>query len=143
MTLSDLAEQVAAWEHEKSVDEVTSSERKRTYTSLQQTHLPAMEEAGIIEWDDDIELRPAAERLKVYMDIVPEESVSWGVYYLWLSLIGGVVLAFAWFDLVPVPAPDILWAGLVVASFAVSAAVHVYRNRQTRLGRTERPPELD
>jgi len=76
------------------------------------------------------------------MDIVPEESVSWGVYYLWLSLIGGVVLAFAWFDLVSMPVPDILWGGLVVVAFALSAAVHVYRNRQTKLGRSERPPEL-
>lgn len=143
VTLSDLAEQVAAWEQDKSLDEITSNERKRTYTSLQQTHLPAMEEAGIIEWDDDIELTPAAERLNVYMDVVPEESVPWGVYYLWLSAIGGVVLAFAWFDLVPVPAPDIVWAGLVVAAFAVSAAVHVFRNRQTKLGRAQRPPELE
>jgi hypothetical protein len=143
VTLSDLAEQVAAWEQEKPVEEVTSSERKRTYTSLQQTHLPAMEEAGIIEWDDAIELTPAAERLNVYMDIVPEESVPWGVYYLWLSAIGGVVLGLAWLDLVPVDAPDLLWAGLVVAAFAVSAAVHVYRSRQTKLGRTERPPELE
>lgn len=143
VTLSDLAEQVAAWEHNKSVSEITSSERKRTYTSLQQTHLPSMEEAGIIEWDDNIELTPAAERLNVYMDIVPEASVSWGVYYLWLSAIGGVVLAFAWFDLVPVPAPDMVWAVLVVAGFGVSAAVHVYRNRQNKLGRAERPPELE
>ena len=143
VTLSDLAEQVAAWEHDKSVDEITSSERKRTYTSLQQTHLPAMEDAGVIEWDDEVELTPAAERLNVYKDVVPEESVSWGVYYLWLSVIGGVVLAFAWFDLVPVSAPDIVWAGLVVAAFAVSAAVHVYRNHQTKLGRTERPPGLE
>jgi hypothetical protein len=143
VTLSDLAEQVAAWEHNKSVNEITSSERKRTYTSLQQTHLPSMEEAGIIEWDDDIELTPAAEQLNVYMDIVPEASVSWGVYYLWLSAIGGVVLAFAWFDLVPVPAPDLLWAVLVVAGFAASAAVHVYRDRQNKLGRAERPPELE
>ncbi len=143
VTLSDLAEQVAAWEQDKSIDEITSSERKRTYTSLQQTHLPAMEEAGIIDWEDEVELTPAAERLNVYMDIVPEKSVSWGVYYLWLSVIGGFVLAFAWFDLVPVSAPDILWAGLVVAAFAVSAAAHVYRNRQTKLGRTERPPELE
>ena len=143
VTLSELAEQVAAWELEKSVNEITSTERKRTYTSLQQTHLPTMEDAGIIEWDGDIELTQAAERLNVYMDVVPEKSVSWGVYYLWLSLIGSVVLAFAWVDLVPLPAPNIVWAGLVVAGFAASAAVHVYRNHQTKLGRTERPPELE
>ncbi|TKX52849.1 hypothetical protein EXE45_18915, partial [Halorubrum sp. SP9] len=38
ITLSDLAEQVAAREQDKSVPELTSAERKRVYTSLQQTH---------------------------------------------------------------------------------------------------------
>lgn len=32
--------------------EFASQERKRVYIGLYQTHLPAMEEAGVIEWDD-------------------------------------------------------------------------------------------
>ena len=144
VSLSDLAEQVAAWECEKPVEELNASERKRTYTSLQQTHLPAMEDAGIITWDGDtIELTAAAERLNVYMDVVPEDSIPWGVYYLWLSVIGAAVLGLAYLEFLPLSAPAIVWAGLVVAAFAISAAIHTYRNRQMKLGRTERPPELE
>jgi len=78
-TLSDLAEQVAAWEQDKALSEVTSAERKRVYTSLQQTHLDRMAEAGIVEFDgDEIELTEKARELDVYLDIVPSSSIPWG-----------------------------------------------------------------
>lgn len=50
-TLSDLTEEVAAWEHETTVQELTYDERQRVYISLYQSHLPALDEYGIIEYD--------------------------------------------------------------------------------------------
>jgi hypothetical protein len=44
--ISDLAEQVAAWENDIPLNRVTYDQRKRTYTALQQFHLPKMDEAG-------------------------------------------------------------------------------------------------
>ena len=52
-TLSDLAEHVAALENDKSVRELTSSERKRVYVGLYQCHLPKMADAGVIQWSTD------------------------------------------------------------------------------------------
>jgi hypothetical protein len=142
VTLSDLAEQVAAWEQEKEVVELTSAERKRVYTSLQQTHLPTLERAGMIEHDDGtIELTERADELDVYLDVVPGDSVPWGVYYLGLSAFSAAVLAGLWTEIVPTdPIPTLGWATLLVGLFAVSAAVQVYQSRQFRLGEMDEPP---
>lgn len=53
ITMSDLAEQVAAWECNKEVDQLSSKERKRVYVSLYQSHLPKMADASAIEYDQD------------------------------------------------------------------------------------------
>ncbi|WP_135822768.1 DUF7344 domain-containing protein [Halostella litorea] len=142
VTLSDLAEQVAAWEEEKTVSEITSAERKRVYTSLQQTHLPTLADAGMIEYEDhEIELTDAADELDVYMDVVPEDSIPWGVYYLGLSVVGGGVLGAVGLGLLPTePIPELGWAAVVLGLFAVSAVVHIVQNRRMRLGEMERPP---
>jgi len=141
VTLGDLAEHVAAWELDKEVDEITSAERKRVYTSLQQTHLPTLERANIIEFDDrTIELTDEAAELEVYLDIVPGDSIPWGVYYLGLTVIGSVVMGVLWLDVIPTETvPELGWATLVFALFAISAVVHVVQNRRMRLGEMERP----
>lgn len=141
-TLSDLAEQIAAWEHDKTVAELTSAERKRVYTSLQQTHLPKLEEAGMVTFDRDaIELTDNATELEVYLDIVPGGSIPWGVYYLGLSVLGLSMLVAVWTDVIPDdPVPHLAWMGLIVALFLVSSVYHVYHNRRYRLGGTEGPP---
>ncbi|PCR91386.1 DUF7344 domain-containing protein [Natrinema ejinorense] len=140
--LGDLAEHVAAWELEKEVAEITSAERKRVYTSLQQTHLPTLERADVIEFDDrTIELTDEAAELDVYLDIVPGDSVPWGVYYLGLAAVGSVVMAGLWLEIIPTETvPELGWATAVFGLFAVSAVVHVVQNRRMRLGKMERPP---
>ncbi|MFA9417259.1 hypothetical protein [Natrinema sp. HArc-T2] len=142
VTLSDLAEHVAAWELNKEVEEITSTERKRVYTSLQQSHLPTLERANVIEFDDrTIELTDEAAELEVYLDVVPGDSIPWGVYYLGLTVIGSVVMAGLWLEIVPTDIiPELGWATLVFGLFAVSAIVHVVQNRRMRLGEMERPP---
>jgi len=51
--LPSLAEEVAAWETESAVDELSSQERKRVYVSLYQTHIPKLEEVGLVDYDQD------------------------------------------------------------------------------------------
>lgn len=53
LTLSDLAEEIAAKELDKSVAELTSAERKRVYVSLYQCHLPKMDAMGVVDFDSD------------------------------------------------------------------------------------------
>lgn len=51
VTLSDLAEQIAAWENDKEVRTITSSERKRVYVGLYQCHLPKMAGMDVIDFN--------------------------------------------------------------------------------------------
>ncbi|WP_255170674.1 DUF7344 domain-containing protein [Natrononativus amylolyticus] len=142
VTLGDLAEHVAAWELDKEVQELTSAERKRVYTSLQQTHLPTLERAGMVVFDNrTIELTEDADELEVYLDVVPGDSVPWGVYYLGLSALGFVVMGGLWLEWIPIgTVPEIGWATGLIMLFAASALVHVAQNRRMRLGEMERPP---
>lgn len=142
LTLSDLAEQVAAREQDKSVAELTSAERKRVYTSLQQTHLDRLADAGMIDYDgNEIELTEGAAELDVYLDVVPEGSIPWGVYYLGLSLLAAVVLAGVWVGFVPTETvPELGWAVLILVVFLASSIAQVIQNRRYRLGDVEEPP---
>jgi len=144
VTLSDLAEQVAAWENDKTVAELDYQERRRVYTAMQQTHLPAMEDAGVIEFDDqEIELTERMDEIDVYLEIVPKNSIPWGQYYLGLSVVGLTILAAAGLGVYPDFIPQIFWGILVAAMFLLSAMVHVWRTRTNKIDSYSAPPELE
>lgn len=66
VALADLATAIAALENEKAVDDVAPEERKRVYISLYQCHVSKMDEAGIVEYDDesmDVALTPQGAEL--------------------------------------------------------------------------------
>lgn len=71
-TLQQLSEYVAARENHIQVGEVTQAERKRVYVSLYQTHVPKLQEAGIVRYDHDtghIKLTNRLGRVGTYLDI--------------------------------------------------------------------------
>lgn len=139
----DLAEQVAAWEQGKRVDELDADERKRVYISLKQNHIPAMQEADVVEYDGDVvELTPAAEEVAVYMDIVPGDTISWAQYYLGLSAVAAGLYAAVWVGTGWSPGPWTALAALLVGAFAASSVVHAVRSRRMRIGAAGRPPEV-
>lgn len=144
LELSDIAEQVAAWENDKDLKAVTSDERHRVYTSLQQTHLPAMDDAGVIEYDNGtVTLTDGSRNVDIYLDVVPENSIPWGMYYLGLALFFGVLIVASVLGVLPDIFPDIALGGMVVVVLLGSAAYHVWQNRQMRLGAGDEPPELN
>jgi hypothetical protein len=51
VSLGELAEQIAAWENGKDVQQITSSERKRVYVGLYQCHLPKMAGMGVLSFN--------------------------------------------------------------------------------------------
>ncbi|MFC6976850.1 ArsR family transcriptional regulator [Halomicroarcula sp. GCM10025709] len=71
VSLGDLAEHVAAIENGVSREELSSAQRKRVYVSLYQSHLPRMEEAGIVRFDQDrglVSPGPQAAAVEAYLD---------------------------------------------------------------------------
>ena len=145
--LGDVAEQVAAWEYGEDVADVSYDERKRVYTALQQSHLPKMDDAGVVSFDKNrgvVEPTPALDDMRVYMDVVKGREIPWSEYYLGLSGVAATLLGAVALNAWPFAMlPDLAWGAAAVAAFAVSAVVHRYYARRTALGRGSTPAEVD
>jgi hypothetical protein len=145
--LGDLATQVASWEYNTPCEEVTSEQRKRVYTTLQQTHLPRMYEANIVEYDSDagiIQPTPRTRDLSIYLEIVPGSELPWREYYLSLGAVSSALCAAVWGSIYPFNLlPGVAWATLIAATLTISAGIHIYYEQNMRLGDLEVPPELD
>lgn len=145
--LGDLAEHVAAWENDIDVDEVSSTERKRVYTSLQQFHLPKLNEKGVVSYDERegvVELDSLSEGIDIYLEVVEGRDIPWSQYYVVLGVVDLAMVAAAFMGLSPFTAlPMAGWGIFVAVTFLVSALAHAYLHRtKMRLGNPEKPPEL-
>lgn len=144
--LSDLAEQVAAWEHEKHPAAVTADERRATYTALQQRHLPRLDDLGVVDFDSDtgtVTLTEQAAALDIYLDVVDGYDMPWSVYYLGLALVSGLLVSLAWLGVAPFAAVSFAgWTAFVVVALVVSSTVHLLQARGMRLGAGSEPPEV-
>lgn len=140
--LTTLAEQVSAWENDVEVDEITEQERKRVYVSLYQTHIPRLDEAGVVEYDQEtglVSLTKDARQIDSHLD-TGDGAVPWEWVYLFLAAVSaalfGLTVAGVWvFDAVSVS----LVAALVITAFAVTAVVHTLVRLRDR---ESIPPEL-
>lgn len=78
----ELARYIAAAEEGIEMEQVTTTDRKRVYVSLHQTHLPTMDDVGIIDYDEDrgtVELREEnAQKYYRYLHFDPSEVSSDG-----------------------------------------------------------------
>lgn len=145
--ISDLAEQVAAWENGTTVDQVTSQQRRCTYTSLQQTHLPTLDESGVIDFEADRGIVKTTERMEdldVYLEIVSERTIPWSTYYLGVgvlscALVGLMAAGGGLFRMVP----DLGLAALIGFTLTISAAIHTYQSRSMRVDTMDIPPEVE
>ncbi|MFB6360162.1 MAG: hypothetical protein ABEH59_02460 [Halobacteriales archaeon] len=146
VSVRELAEQVAAWENAKSVDALRSQERKRVYIALYQSHLPSMDEAGLIHYDEDAstaELADMFDDLKIYLEIVPEADVPWSLYYVGLSAANLLLIALGWFEFWPFnQIPELGLAAIVLVSFATSAFAQIYSAQRMQIGDEGPPPDL-
>jgi len=85
--LSELAAEIAAIENEVSTEELTSQQRKRTYVSLYQTHIPKLQDAGAVSYDAEtgmVELASGAGEIGEYFQKQGTDR-PWQYYYLVLA----------------------------------------------------------
>ena len=144
--LRELSEQLSAWENGVEPEEITHRDRKAVYTALRQTHLPKMDDAGVVNWDPNrgyIEPTEEMEDVEVYLDVVPDREIPRSEYYLGLSAFSAALLAAVWvgafpFDLLS----TITWAAIIVGLFVVSAAVDTYYDSKRKLGKEGTPPDI-
>lgn len=134
--MRDIAEAIAAAEHETSVEALSSKQRQRVYVPLYQNHLPKLDADGVLNYDQDrgiVERAPAAEQLERHL--WPSETPSDDVddttdvsgeptrppWFLGAAALGGTVFGGATFDVsLLAVVPDV-----AVSAFAVGLLVAV------------------
>ena len=143
--LGELATQVAAWEYETSCDGISKTQRKRVYTTLQQTHLPRMADVGIVAYNSDdgtIDTTPQTDDLTVYLEIVPGGEFPWREYYLSLGAVSLAIVATLWVGVYPfTEISPLLWATLFAVVLTGSAAYQTLLGREMTLSEYEFPSE--
>jgi hypothetical protein len=128
--LRDLSEWIA--ETEAGERPAPRNVRQSVYNSLHQTHLPKLDEHGIIEYDKDrktVTLRSKARRVDLYMEVLTPYGITWSTYYRTLSVLSLMgVLAV---QLVPAGSQGryaMLIAGVFLAVIALSTAYQLWSN---------------
>lgn len=129
--LNELSRDVAAWENETDVENLTDQQIKRVYVSLYQTHVPKLSESGIVEYDQDsgeVALTSNVTTLDTYLPDSGGDGLPWQFVYAAIAVAGLVAYAavslfpaaFAWVSLA--------WLGgvLMVAFGAVAIAHYLY-----------------
>lgn len=109
--MRDVAEQVAAWEHDTTVENLSSTQRQRVYIPLYQSHLSKLDKAGLIEYQQNrglVERKPPADRVDRYLELDsteestdenPSESPQWDDYYIGATVVSYAILLGAVIEL--------------------------------------------
>ena len=144
--VSELSTRVTAWERDVDPDEVQYEDRRNVYSTLQRTHLPKLEEKNVVtvhEEENLVEPTDELEELDIYVEVLRSTEIPWSLYYVGLA-----GLAVSLLVAVAAGTPGFAWLGALdvgvftATAFGLSSAAHHVIGRRTRLGNTEKPPEL-
>jgi len=137
VTLGELASHVAATEYNCLTGDVTSAQRKRVYTTLQQSHLPQMNDAGIVAYDAEdgvITTTSQTEELTVYLEIVPEGEFPWREFYLSFGAVSLAVVTVLWVGVYPFTMlPPLVWATVMAVVLTAAALYQIVAAREMTL----------
>lgn len=142
-TMSDLADQIAAWENDAEVDELTSQQRKRVYVSLYQTHLPKLANTDLIDYDaeeGDVRLTDRATDMDAFLSPKQTSDYSWRRHYIGFLLLGGALMLLGVIA-TPILGQTVLLmlvGGILIGYVATVAVEYWYHRKQ----QSEVPVEL-
>ena len=104
--MRDIAEQVAAWEHDTTVQALSSDQRQRVYIALYQSHLPKLADFGLITYNRSrgiVERTSLADQVNPYLDAGREEepeqtshAEDWLLYYAGATAVSVGLILLAW-----------------------------------------------
>ncbi len=89
VSLRNLSERIAELETDESP--APRNIRQSVYNSLHQTHLPKLDEIGIVNYNRErktVELRERARDVDIYMEVITRFGITWSTYYRSLGVIG-------------------------------------------------------
>ncbi|WP_144799991.1 DUF7344 domain-containing protein [Halorubrum depositum] len=125
--MRDIAEQVAAWEHDTTVQALMSDQRQRVYIALYQAHLPKLDEEGVIDYNQSrgiVEKNPPAQELIAHLEQpgdddesdADESEQAWGKYYLGVSGVSALLIGASGLGLPAISSVPHLFVALAVMS---------------------------
>jgi len=136
ISLRELSEEIAARETETSPP--PSDVRESVYNSLHQTHLPQLDDLGVVTYDRDaraVTLSTRARDLSAYMEVVTDHGLTWSEIYRTIGVVGLTTVVAAQAKAPLVGALDPLVCSTVfLALFAVVTASQLWSNRGVLLG---------
>ncbi|MFB6109221.1 MAG: hypothetical protein ABEJ82_10375 [Haloplanus sp.] len=131
VALRDIAVRIA--EIETGESPPPSNIRDSVYISLHQTHLPKLDDAGIVDYDSDrktISLQKPAKQVDLYMEVVTRYGVTWATYYRALGTVSLFVVILASTNTPLVSAVDpLLWASFFLLTIAASTLYQLWSRR--------------
>lgn len=146
VSLSDAAEQIAAWENDTTAEDVSYSQRKSVYTSLLQFHCPKMDELGVIDFDQrDATVQLADENHRLELEVMPDDSEVWQFVFGSLGVSLGIVLGAWALSLPPFGSLSLLTVlGCLGSASLVSVFIfYAIRTRQFSVGFREVLSEME
>lgn len=131
ISLRRLSELIA--ERETGESPPPRGQRESVYNSLHQTHLPKLDDWGVVAYDSDrktIHLEEGAREVYVQMEVISWFGITWADYYRSLGVVGLTTIVAAELG-VPVLASSepLFIATLFLILFAVSIARQLWLNR--------------
>lgn len=131
VALRDLSERLAELEARESP--APRNVRQSVYNSLHQTHLPKLDEVGIIEYDRSrktVSLSDRARDVDLYMDVVTRFGITWTTYYRSLGVLSLFVVILTETDFAAFAGVDsLVFATVFLLVFALSAAYQLWTRR--------------
>lgn len=140
LSLRELSERLASTESGETP--APRALRESVYNALHQTHLPKLDELGLVAYDADRKTVRALARagaLGRYMDVTTRAGVTWGEYYRGLG-VAGLFATVASLTAVPgfAAVDPLVPATLTLAAFAVSTSYQLAAARLGARGRLAR-----
>lgn len=130
--MGELAQELAAWENDTTVEDLTKQQRKRVYVSLYQTHIQKLSEAGIVDYDHDtgmVSLANGASEIGSYLSIDEDtgERTRWQEAYIGLAILSGFMYVLVALDVSVFGLISELQIGIaIVLAFAALATAHYF-----------------
>lgn len=110
-----------------------SNVRSSVYSALVQTHLPAMDEAGIIDYDEDEQLVQTTDQTREvhrYMEYLPGHEIRWVDFYFALSALFAGIVVLTWLSVPPFGSLAGIWvAAVIVIAFLGSSIAQMLHIR--------------
>jgi hypothetical protein len=112
LSLDELAERLAAYENDTTVEAITETERRNMYISLYQTHLPKLSEHGMVEYDETDRIARLTERTRGAEVRLDPDGRPWHLYYGSVAVVGATASLGLWFQLFLVEL--LTWTGIAL-----------------------------